>query len=308
MRVYFFHSVTSDIQYWDPKKNALVHEKVYGEKWLRFTYENWIGKIGLWALVKRAWFSKWYGKRMSHPDSASKIAPFIKNYGLDTNEFLHDPHSFHSFNEFFYRKLAPNARPIAESDSSLVFPADGRHLVIPDISKVGYIYAKGQSFDLKTLLQSPEYAEEYKEGSMLISRLCPVDYHRFHFPASGKLEKTSLINGDLLSVNPIALSKRISIFWENKRYLSFLETKTIGKIAQLLVGATCVGSVHLTAKEGSNVQKGEEYGYFSFGGSCVITLFPPGSIRFDKSLLEWSEKGVETYSRMGEKMADVITV
>jgi len=104
------------------------------------------------------------------------------------------------------------------------------------------------------------------------------------------------------------LSKRISIFWENKRYLSFLETKTIGKIAQLLVGATCVGSVHLTAKEGSNVQKGEEYGYFSFGGSCVITLFPPGSIRFDKSLLEWSEKGVETYSRMGEKMADVITV
>ena len=143
---------------------------------------------------------------------------------------------------------------------------------------------------------------------MIISRLCPVDYHRFHFPLSGKIGDKHLLNGTLLSVSPIALRKRFSIFWENKRYLSFLENHIIGNVAQFLIGATCVGSVHLTAKKDSLVSKGQDYGYFSFGGSCVITVFPPNTITFTKHIAEWSKKGIETYGKMGEKMGNLISV
>ena len=155
--------------------------------------------------------------------------------------------------------------------------------------------------------ESGKEANFYGEGSMLISRLCPVDYHRFHFPTSGKISTATLINGSLLSVSPIALRHNLSIFWENKRYLSFLQNEHIGKIAQFLVGATCVGSVHLTAQKNSHVKKGQEYGYFSFGGSCVITVFPRHSVQFNQDIMEWSAKGIETYARMGEPVARYMT-
>ena len=125
---------------------------------------------------------------------------------------------------------------------------------------------------------------------MLISRLCPVDYHRFHFPVSGHLFNTKLLNGSLFSVNPIALRHKISIFWENKRYLSIIDNEKIGKVIQLLIGATCVGSVHLTSKANTNIKKGDEYGYFSFGGSCVITLYPSKKIAFREDLIDQSGK------------------
>ena len=297
-----------DIKYWCPNESSLKKEQIYGEKWLRFSYENLLGKIGLWAMVRRAWFSKWYGNRMSAAKSREKVKPFIKKYGLDESEFLNPAESYRTFNDFFYRKLRPEARPIDKDEHSVVFPADGRHFVIPDLSKIKHVYAKGQSFDLPALFGSSELAKPYANGSMIISRLCPVDYHRFHFPLSGKIGDSTLLNGTLLSVSPIALRKRFSIFWENKRYLSFLENHIIGNVAQFLIGATCVGSVHLTTKKDSLVLKGQEYGYFSFGGSCVMTIFPPNTITFTKYISEWSENGIETYGRMGEKVGDLISI
>ena len=95
---------------------------------------------------------------------------------------------------------------------------------------------QGQKFCLESLLGCPVLANQWQNGAMLISRLCPVDYHRFHFPTSGHLSTTTLIDGSLFSVNPIALRQKISIFWQNKRYLSVLDNKYVGKIAQLLVG------------------------------------------------------------------------
>jgi phosphatidylserine decarboxylase len=132
-----------------------------------------------------------------------------------------------------------------------------------------------------------------------------VDYHRFHFSLPGKVSDNRLINGSLFSVNPIALRKRISIFWENKRYLSIVENEQVGKVVQLLIGATCVGSVHITANENSFVEKGDEFGYFSFGGSCVMTIFPKNRINFREELLEQSAKGYETYFRFGEAMGHI---
>ena len=295
----------SDIVYWNRESGSFETEKVYGEFWLKFIYNNPLGKVGLWAMVKRAWFSHWYGKKMSASQSAEKIIPFIKKYGLKTDDFLDSVDSFDSFNEFFYRKLKPSARPINRDMKSVVFPADGRHLVIPKLNKTNLIYAKGQHFQLNELLGDTNLAKHFEEGSMLISRLCPVDYHRFHFPCEGDVQSTHLIDGALSSVSPFALRKNLSIFWQNKRYLTVLENREFGTCLQLMVGATCVGSVHWTSEVGQHYHKGDEQGYFSFGGSCVITLFPPNSINFDDDILKNSHEGIETYAKVGESVGHV---
>lgn len=280
----------------------LEAEKVYGEKWLRFIYGNFIGKLCLWVLVRRKIFSKWYGWKMNRKNSRSKILPFIKKFGLDTAEFAEDVSTFATFNEFFFRRLNSSSRPISNESNTAIFPADGRHLAFDDLSKVKGVFVKGQRFNLEMLFGSEELAAPFQKGSLVLSRLCPTDYHRFHFPVSGRMGKVSLINGGLYSVNPIALRKNLSIFWENKRYLTFVDSQQFGRVAIFLVGATCVGSVHLTAQENHSYEKGDELGYFSFGGSSLITLFSENMIKLDHDLSVTSSNGYETYVKMGEAL------
>ena len=285
---------------------SLEEEKVYGGNWLRFIYDNPLGKICLWAMVKRAFFSKWYGWRMNQNGSISKIIPFIQEYALDTKEFADNVSSFRNFNEFFFRKLTHSSRPIEKGSETVVYPADGRHLGFQNVDETNQVFVKGQKFNLEKLFGSKNLAEQYVGGSLIVSRLCPVDYHRFHLPTDGLVKSVELINGDLYSVNPIALRQTLSIFWRNKRYLTLIENENLGKVAVFLVGAPCVGSVHLTAQKNQIYAKGDELGYFSFGGSSVITVFQPGVIKLEDELLKVSSRGYEYYAKMGEAMGRFI--
>lgn len=291
------------IQYYNRLTQRLETEAVYGEGPLRFVYENPWGKIALHVLVKRAMFSDWYGRQMDDPKSAAKIRPFIEKFGVDETEFAEPVTSYQSFNDFFYRKLKPTARPIVADPASVALPADGRHFVIPDVSECRDFFVKGVPFDLSALLADAALAERFEKGSVLISRLCPTDYHRFHFPCGGTADAPRLIHGPLYSVSPIAFLKRPSIFWENKRYVTRLSTGPFGQVLLLEVGATCVGSVVHTSAPDRPVLKGDEKGYFRFGGSCFITIFEPGRIRFADDLLEHSAQGREVYARMGDLAA-----
>ncbi|QDV43675.1 Phosphatidylserine decarboxylase proenzyme [Stieleria neptunia] len=295
-----------EIVYHDRYRNELCVEKVYGDKALRWTYGTWGGKLALAAMVKRAWFSRWYGWRMDQPKTREKIRPFIAEYGLDASEFARRPDEFANFNEFFFRKLNPSARPIDPDPSTIVFPADGRHLCVPDLSRCEGLFVKGQMFDLATLLDDPELTRRYAEGSLLLSRLCPVDYHRFHFPAAGRPGPARLINGPLYSVNPIALRQNIQILATNKRVITSLETETIGKVLLLEIGATCVGGIRQTYRQGDTVSKGDEKGYFRFGGSSTIVIFEPGRVEFDDDLQQHSADQRELYARMGDSMGRII--
>ena len=71
------------------------------------------------------------------------------------------------------------------------------------------------------------------------------------------------------------------------------------------IGATCVGSIHTTFAPGS-VEKGREKGYFSFGGSCVATLFQPKRVCFDDELLVHASISREVYAKMGESCGRAI--
>ncbi len=287
------------ITFFNRYTDQIEQEEIYGESFLRWTYESRAGQIALALAAKRVWFSKWYGWRMDRPASRAKVLPFIETYGLDPNEFLDAPESFRSFNEFFYRKLKPSARPIDDNSDSIVFPADGRHLAIADVSLADGFWVKSQKMDLARLLGSRELADRYARGSMLISRLCPVDYHRFHFPVAGKAKETTMIPGSLSSVNPIALRKRLAILWENKRVLTEIDTAALGTVQMIEVGAACVGGIWQTFAAG-DVPKGGDKGYFTFGGSMTMVLFEPGRIQFTQDLLHHSSQQRELYARMGD--------
>ena len=120
---------------------------------------------------------------------------------------------------------------------------------------------------------------------------------------SGKLSEIQLIDGYLKSVNPIALRKNLGIFWENKRYLTKIENPDLGEVIVVLIGATCVGSVHISAEIHKHYSIGDELGYFSFGGSCLITLFQPDKIKIDKELAKITNDGYEIYAKFGDRMA-----
>jgi phosphatidylserine decarboxylase len=269
---------------------------------MRFAYENPAGRFFVWLLVRRAVFSQWYGHKMRQPESALRILPFLSKYEIDVDEFAKSPFDYKTFNEFFYRALKPGARPIAPGERVAVLPADGRHLVFPDLDASPGFYVKGATFSLAELLGDAGLAEKFGGGAMLISRLCPVDYHRFHFPVAGTPGESRLIKGWLYSVSPVALRRRLRYLVENKRVVTLVETATFGTMAMVEVGATNVGSIQQSFVPGRPVQKGEEKGLFAFGGSCVITIFQRGRIRFDEDLVTQSAQYLETYARMGDRL------
>ena len=292
--------------YYHRASKTIETERIYGERWLRWAYETPIGRAAVALLFKRAFFSRWYGWRMDRRASALRVLPFILEYGIVSGDFVPAPLEFATFNAFFCRALKPGARPIAAPADPRVatLPADGRHLVIPAVDASAGFYAKGASFTLASLFDDAALATEFVGGAVVISRLCPVDYHRFHFPTEGTPGASRLINGWLYSVNPIALRRNIDRLVENKRYLTLIETQAFGRVAMFEIGATNVGTVVHNFVPGAPVKKGTEKGMFRFGGSCVVTVFARDRIRFDADLVEQSAMHLETYAKMGERLGE----
>lgn len=290
------------IQYFNRYTQRVEVEQIYGEGFLRWIYGSLSGRLALHAVAKRGFFSRWYGWRMDRAASRAKVAPFIQNFRVDPGEFADAPESFRTFNEFFYRKLKPGARLIAGDARTAVFPADGRHLGFADVSRMEGIFVKGAVFSLGDLLRDHELAERFQRGSMVLSRLCPVDYHRYHFPVGGLATEPRLLNGWLYSVSPIALRRNIRIFTENKRAITRIESPEFGTVLMLEVGATNVGSFEYTFTPNTRVAKGAEKGYFKFGGSSTITLFEPGRVKLDADLLVHTAERRELYARMGDRL------
>ncbi len=292
------------IKLYDIKNEKFIEENVPAESFMRFLYSNPFGKLSVWALFKRAFFSRWCGVWADSSFSAKTISKFIVANKINIDEMLLPPESFKSFNAFFTRALKDSARPVedAQNSEAISFPSDGRHLLIKDVSNADTFYTKGQKFNLEKFLGDKKLAEYFEGGDMLISRLAPVDYHRFHFPFDCVISARRKIEGALFSVSPIALVPRISVFWENRRVLNVLESARFGMCAFVEIGATNVGSIVNSREVGDTVSRGDEAGYFNFGGSCVVTLFPKSAnIKWNEKLVEMSAQSVECYSHVNAK-------
>jgi len=197
------------IRYIDRQTGEIKTEKVAGENWLKWLYYNPLGEATLYTLVKRKFVSDFYGWLMDTKWSSKKIDLFIKDFDIDMS--VVQRHKFKTFNDFFTRKLKPGARPVNSDSNVVVSPGDGKLLVYDNIQNHDFI-VKGFRFNIDTYLKNDSLAALYRDGSLALLRLCPTDYHRYHFPLSGYVSKEVFINGDLYSVSPIALREMPDIF------------------------------------------------------------------------------------------------
>ncbi len=303
-------SMKNRVFFFDRTSGKVEQEKIYGQIFLEFLYGNnrfcrAFAKLIRPILSKLSLMSRFYGWIQTQRFSKKKIRPFIEKFHIDVSEFEKKINGFENFNDFFIRKLKPSARPIDWDSKSIVMPADGRYLVVENLSDQQGFFVKGQKFNLSKLLKNDGLVQKYKEGSLVLARLCPTDYHRFHFPCDGIAKKTKLINGFLYSVNPLALRKRLKILWQNKREMTLIQTEHFGEILFVEVGATFVGSIKQTFKENSCIKKGEEKGFFEFGGSSVIMLFEKNRVEFEKDLKLYSKQGLEVRALFGQRLGKV---
>lgn len=295
----------NSIPYLDRKTGKIGHEKVFKGKLIAYLYDNKNRCLLANLLSKSPLFSKSIGFWQKQSRTAKNITPFIEEYGVDPSEFLDPVASFSSFNDFFIRKLKPEARPLATSDA--IIPADGRYWFYDKIQTGMELFVKGQPFNLERLFQNGELAKKYQGGSLVLARLCPSDYHRFHFPIDCIPGESRLINGPLFSVNPRAVKQNLAYLTENKRRLTLLKSESFGQVAYFAVGATTCGSIVETFTPGKPVQKGDEKGYFEFGGSALILLFEPGKIAFSNDLLAANQTGMEIRCLLGQEMGNSVS-
>ncbi len=296
-----------EITYIDRISKKIQVEQIYGKTALSFIYGDRIlskilGIPLLHTIVKTPIFSTIYGFLQKRAGSRKKILPFIKQFSIDCQEFAEDVGSFKTFNDFFCRRLKPESRPICPKSNTAVIPADGRYFFYQNIDEAQGFIVKGKTFTLNKLFKNEDLADRYKGGSLVFARLCPTDYHRFHFPTDCIPNQSTMINGWLYSVNPIAIRKNIEIFTENKRSFTLLNTKNFGQIVYMEVGATNVGSIIQTYTPGEPYKKGNEKGFFSFGASSLILVFEKGKILFDKDLLQATDSGIEIKCLFGQSM------
>lgn len=290
------------VKYYNRKTRTYEIEKVVKEKYLNYVYTSRPGMSFLEHFLKRKAFTSLIGRICDTRVSKRKIKKFIKNYHIDTALLKKSPEEFSSFNDFFIRELKENARPINMESDVLISPCDGKIYAFDGINENELFNIKGFSYSLSELVDDKSLIDKYIGGTCIILRLCPTDYHRFHFIDYGTCDKVKKIKGNYYSVNPVALSKIPEILCKNKREWSIFHSENFGDVIYVEVGATCVGTIVQTYVPNKKVSKGDEKGYFKFGGSTVMLIFEGGKINIDRDIIEQTSKKFETAVLMGEKI------
>ncbi|CCM06055.1 uncharacterized protein FIBRA_08302 [Fibroporia radiculosa] len=252
------------------------------------------------------------GKIYDSHDSVQSIPSFIETYSIRTDELLEPNLSkYGCFNEFFFRKLKPDARPVQNADDSagICSAADCRLVVYPVTDLATKFWIKGNAFTIPSLLGVPpdsEQARAFDGASVASFRLAPADYHRFHSPIDGLVGKITDIKGEYYTVNPQAVNEKgFDVFTANRRAVLYMTHSASGQpIAFVAIGAMLVGSIAWTAGAnlGAEVRRGDELGYFAYGGSTVVALFPKGLVTFDEDLVNNSQVPIETLVKVGSSL------
>ena len=295
-----------DIQYFNRHTQKIEREKVYGDKAVKWLYQSALGKV-MGDFIATPFVSEVYGMMQDSFWSQKKIPGFIEEFDIEMDDFLPaqkslKSHGYGSFNEFFIRRFKPGARQFCQDSNEMPAFCEARYFGHKKIDNSVTIPVKGAYLQSRQLLANSKWNSLFEEGPFLVARLCPVDYHRFHFPDDGQVIERYPVHGALHSVNPIALKQRDNIFITNKREVSILETQNFGLLAFIEVGATCVGKIVQSYPQKS-FSRGDEKGYFLFGGSTVVVLGQKGAWTPVDEVLDYTQKGIEVYSKLGACIA-----
>ncbi len=285
------------IEYFDRRSGRICRENVMGDAAMRWAYESLSGRIVAPLLFASSLPSRLLGLYFDSALSRRRISGTIRDLQIDASEFAGPVEQFTSFNDFFTRRLREDARPYSEDERHLLSPADGRLLVYDRIDAESCIAVKGVEDSLSNLFGRS--MADFSGGQVAVVRLCPADYHWFHFPCDGRIIEQTRIKGRYDSVNPLALNARKKIFCRNKREYCLMDTPGFGRLACMEVGAFGVAGIHQRFA-GPKVRRMQPKGYFDFGGSTVVLVFQKDTVRFDNDLMENSRRGIETLVRVGE--------
>lgn len=288
-----------EIKYFDRKSNTIEVEAVYGEPFVRWLYTTNCGKKLQFILVRR-FLSKIYGFTQSLPPSAKKIPNFIRQFSIKMEQF--EVTEYHNFNQFFIRRFRPKMRPFISEENQMPAGCEARYLGFSSVDETVTFPIKGGLANIKTLLNSEKWGQHFNEGPLLIARLAPVDYHRFHFFDDCTIMDHYHVAGPLHSVNPVALKENPSILVQNARHVTILQTNNFGTVAMIEVGALCVGAIEQTY-EGNQFKRGQEKGHFLFGGSTVAFLGTKDAWEPTADILDHSARGMETLVQLGDWVA-----
>lgn len=278
----------------DRDGNVLVKDTA--SRGQKFLYRTFLGRCVLKILVL-PFVSRLAGKYKNGKASARGIKKFVKKNGIDTSQY--EEREFKSFNDFFTRKIKDGARPIDFNPSHLVAPCDGK-LSVYTIGEKGEYAIKNSVYKLKDLI-GEENADDFKNGTLLIFRLAVDDFHRYSFFDGGRAEATVKIKGVFHTVNPIATEK-YKVYSQNSREYTLLHTDNFGDVVYAEIGAMMVGKIVNHGKR--EFSRGEEKGYFEFGGSTVVVVLKKGAANIDADILKNNDNNCETKVRLGERIGE----
>ena len=258
------------------------------DKLLSFLYTNIFGRMLLKPLIHPQ-VSKLAGRYLSSAHSKWLISKFIERNEINMD--IYEECDYSSFNDFFTRKIKPDSRPVPEDLDVLISPCDCLATVYP-IQENTTFSIKNTEYTLRSLLRSPRLAKRFRGGYAYILRLTVEDYHRYLYSVSGKQSKNYHIDGTFHTVNPIA-NDYLPIYKENTREYTVIRSKEFGDVLQMEVGALLVGKIS-NHKQSTVVTRGEEKGFFEYGGSTIVVLTQKGRVTPRSDLLTNSKNGYET--------------
>lgn len=276
---------------YDRAAKTYREEKEYGGRSLEFLYHTVPGRILLKAFFSRRIYSRLNGIWMKSPFSTKRIEPFIRKYGIDLSSC--ERTDFKSFDDFFTRRCSCRAEAGVGEPIS---PCWGR-LAAYAVDKGLALKIKGSMYTLPELVDNRFELSQYEGGICLVYRLALEDCHRYFFCDDGEILRVEEIAGVLHTVRPI--SEPYRVFCRNHRICTLMRTRHFGDMLQIEVGALQIGRINnykVTA-----FSRMEEKGYFSYGGSTIIQLFPAGVISVDEDIWRLSKEGTEVLVRAGEK-------
>ncbi|MBT3983698.1 MAG: phosphatidylserine decarboxylase [Bacteriovoracaceae bacterium] len=295
------------IKFFNRYTQKVEEEKVYGSELIHWLYNSNTGSF-LSDIICRYPISQAYGFLQSTRGSSKKVDRFVQEFNINIDEYLPSNAAvsgkpYGSFNEFFIRRFKEGKRSFPEDPTKMGAFSEARYLGWEKITDDLEFPLKGHTMTAEAVLAREGVSKPFIGGPMMIARLCPVDYHRYHYPDSGTTGEEYRVSGRLHSVNPIALKYKGDTFATNERAVSILNTENFGKIAYVEVGATLVGKIVQSHPVSKPFNRGDEKGYFLFGGSTVVIFGEPGKWKPSEDILSNTKDRVETYIKLGDTVA-----
>ncbi len=268
----------------------------YSSNALNFLYNTFIGRVCLKFFISKS-FSKLVSKYMNSKYSKRRIGSFVIKNDINLLDYSKD--SYRSYNDFFTRKIKDDKRPIMMNKETFIAPCDGL-LSVYEISDDLDLKIKNSHYSIDTIVNG-NILGEFKGGYALVFRLCVDNYHRYCYLDSGTKGENIYIPGVLHTVQPISL-KKYNFYKTNSREYTIMETNNFGKIIQVEVGAMGIGKI-TNHHNKHTFRKGDEKGYFEFGGSTIVVFVKEDVIEIDEDILSNSKENIETIVKYGEKIA-----